>query len=125
MLRTAIACFSGDRFYIQIQIKSSSIRKNNQAFANLFEPTQLIGKYITEASAENAIGNSWNIAIKFDTEGEKIFTDLTKSFAGTGQFTEAQANGFAVQLRSKGLPATVESLSIKLMRNSCCGNSGK
>jgi preprotein translocase subunit SecD len=46
---------------------------------------QLTDKEITQAFAENAIENSWNIAIKFDTEGEKLFTNLTKLLASTGQ----------------------------------------
>ncbi|MFH7031001.1 MAG: preprotein translocase subunit SecD [Heteroscytonema crispum UTEX LB 1556] len=136
------------------------LEKNNQALANLFEPAQLTGKYIIEAYAENAIGNSWNIAIKFDTQGEKLFTDLTKSLAGmgraigifidnqvistptvgaefakdgitggsaviTGKFTEAEANDFAVQLRSKALSTSIELLSNQQVKNNRCATPGK
>jgi preprotein translocase subunit SecD len=65
------------------------LQKNNEAIAELFESTKppLTGKFLKDAYGEptQAGNNNWNIAIRFDEEGGKLFADLTKNLAGTGR----------------------------------------
>jgi len=63
------------------------LQKNNQALAALFESTQppLTGKYLKEANGEPTKDKNWDVALRFDTEGGKLFADLTKRLAGTGR----------------------------------------
>ncbi len=64
------------------------LQKNNEAIAELFESTTppLTGKFLKDAYGEPTQGGgNWNIAIRFDDEGGKLFASLTKNLAGTGR----------------------------------------
>lgn len=63
------------------------LAKNNQAIAQLFTSTNppLDGKYLKDAYGEPNTGDDWNVYVRFDQTGGKIFAELTKSLAGTGR----------------------------------------
>ena len=63
------------------------LAKNNQAIRELFDSTEppLDGKYLQDAYGEPTQGSNWNVAIRFDTKGGELFTNLTKNLAGTGR----------------------------------------
>jgi preprotein translocase subunit SecD len=64
-----------------------ALQKNNQALAQLFTSTNppLTGKYLQDAYSEPTQGDSWHIGIRFNQEGGKLFTEVTKSLSGTGR----------------------------------------
>jgi len=72
---------------VAIAKNRAELQKNNQALAALFESTQppLTGKYLKEATGEPTKDKNWDVALRFDTEGGKLFADLTKKLAGTGR----------------------------------------
>jgi preprotein translocase subunit SecD len=72
---------------VAIAKNRAELQKNNQALAALFESTQppLTGKYLKEATGEPTKDKNWDVALRFDTEGGKLFADLTKRLAGTGR----------------------------------------
>ncbi|WP_016949839.1 protein translocase subunit SecD [Anabaena sp. PCC 7108] len=77
---------SGDKE--AIAKNQEDIKKSNQALVELFESTNppLTGKYLKDAYGEpTQQGGSWNVAIRFDEQGGKLFADLTKTLAGTGR----------------------------------------
>ena len=52
----------------------------------MFESKGLGGKNLKDAFGEpTQSSKNWNVAIRFDPEGGKLFADLTKSLAGTGR----------------------------------------
>lgn len=64
------------------------LQKNNEAIAELFESTKppLTGQFLQDAYGEPTQGGgNWNIAIRFNETGGKLFADLTKNLAGTGR----------------------------------------
>jgi len=74
-----------------IAANQESLKKSNQALAELFEPTGLGGKNLRDASAtptgaSDPSGNSlWEVALRFDAEGGDKFAQITKNLAGTGR----------------------------------------
>jgi len=64
----------------------AALQNNNEAIAELFEDNGLTGRNLRDAFGEpTQASNNWNVAIRFDTEGGKLFADLTKKLAGTGR----------------------------------------
>lgn len=65
---------------------NAEIEENEDAIANLYDPTDLTGTYIKYASPETiASGSSWQIAITFDEAGAELFAEVTQNMAGTGR----------------------------------------
>ena len=63
-----------------------SLKRSNEAIADLFESKGLTGKNLQDAFAEpTQANNNWNVAIRFDTRGGELFALLTKNLAGTGR----------------------------------------
>ena len=63
-----------------------SLKRSNEAIADLFESKGLTGKNLQAAFAEpTQANNNWNVAIRFDTRGGELFALLTKNLAGTGR----------------------------------------
>ena len=65
----------------------AALKRSNAAISELFERTGLTGKNLQDAGAEPAssLGNTWNVGLRFDTQGANLFAELTKSLAGTGR----------------------------------------
>lgn len=66
----------------------AAIDKKNQEIKqltnNLYERTELTGKNLKDAFAtSNSLGNTYAVALRFDSDGAQKFADLTKSIAGT------------------------------------------
>jgi len=66
----------------------AAIDKKNQEIkqltTNLYERTELTGKNLKDALAiSNSLGNTYVVALRFDSDGAQKFADLTKSIAGT------------------------------------------
>jgi preprotein translocase subunit SecD len=65
-----------------------AIDKKNQEIkqltTNLYERTELTGKNLKDAFAtSNSLGNTYAVALRFDSDGAQKFADLTKNIAGT------------------------------------------
>lgn len=71
----------------EIQKNQEELKKIQQAIAELFESTNppLTGKYLKDAYGEPTQGNNWNVALRFNPEGGKLFAEITKNLAGTGR----------------------------------------
>lgn len=70
----------------KIAAAQESLRKSNEAIANLFDSVDLTGTNLTDARPQpDATGNRWEVAINFDDAGGKRFAELTKNLAGTGR----------------------------------------
>lgn len=64
----------------------AALKRSNEAISNLFERTDVTGKNLKDARAEpTQAGNTWQVAIRFDTKGGEGFAQLTKDLAGTGR----------------------------------------
>ncbi|MEN9216612.1 MAG: protein translocase subunit SecD [Gloeomargarita sp. HHBFW_bins_162] len=62
------------------------LQQADEALAAFYEPTGLTGKNLKDAVAQPlAVGNQWQVAIRFDAPGGQKFAELTKSIAGTGR----------------------------------------
>ncbi len=69
-----------------IEKNLADLQNNNSAIAELFESKGLTGRNLKDAFGEpTQSSNNWNVAIRFDDQGGKLFADLTKSLAGTGR----------------------------------------
>ncbi len=69
-----------------IEKNRADLENNYQAISELFESKGLGGRNLQDAFGEpTQASNNWNVAIRFDAEGGKLFADLTKSLAGTGR----------------------------------------
>ena len=63
-----------------------SIKRSNEAIAQLFERTNVTGKNLKDARAQpTQAGNNWEVSIRFDPAGGEGFAQLTKDLAGTGR----------------------------------------
>lgn len=63
-----------------------SLRKSNQAIAELYNDPLLRGQDLKDAYAEPVQGGSnWNIALRFSPAGGEKFAQITKNLAGTGR----------------------------------------
>jgi preprotein translocase subunit SecD len=63
-----------------------ALKQNDAAIASLFEKPVLTEKNLTEAYADPiANSNTSSVGLKFDANGTKTFTTLTKKLAGTGR----------------------------------------
>lgn len=75
---------SGDKE--AIAKNQADLQNNNEAISELFEPNGITGRNLRDAFGEpTQASNNWNVAIRFDPEGGKLFADLTKKLAGTGR----------------------------------------
>lgn len=69
-----------------INKNKAEIAKSNQGISELFERTPLTGKNLQDAyPIPTNNKDAWNVGLKFDMEGGKLFADLTKNIAGTGR----------------------------------------
>ncbi|MGP0128412.1 MAG: protein translocase subunit SecD [cyanobacterium endosymbiont of Rhopalodia musculus] len=65
---------------------TQSIKQSNLAILDLFQSVDLTGKNLNNARpSPTQTGTSWEVAIEFDNDGGKKFTELTKNLAGTGR----------------------------------------
>ena len=65
---------------------TQSLQESDIAIANLFQSVDLTGQNLDDARPNpNFTGDRWEVAISFDNEGAKKFTELTKNLAGTGR----------------------------------------
>lgn len=63
-----------------------SIKKTNQAIAQLFKAPTIKGQDLKDALPEPVTGtDNWNVALRFTSEGGEKFAELTKNLAGTGR----------------------------------------
>lgn len=77
---------SGDRPAIEKNL--SELQAANEAIAKLFKAPSIKGNQLTDAfpdKAAGAVGDNWNVALRFNDEGGKNFAELTKNLAGTGR----------------------------------------
>jgi preprotein translocase subunit SecD len=78
-----------DKDKAAIEKLQQELKTNQEAISKLFESlaTPLTGKYLTNASplSPQQAGGSWSAALEFNSEGGKLFADLTKNLAGTGR----------------------------------------
>ncbi|MBW4573867.1 MAG: protein translocase subunit SecD [Aphanothece sp. CMT-3BRIN-NPC111] len=64
----------------------AALNRSTEAISKLFERTGLTGKNLKDAGARPLpSGNSWEVAITFDSKGGELFAQLTKNLAGTGR----------------------------------------
>lgn len=63
------------------------LRSAHLAVADLFEKSDLTGKYLTNAVAAplSSSGEQWQVELAFDETGGQLFAELTRSVAGTGR----------------------------------------
>jgi preprotein translocase subunit SecD len=60
--------------------------KASQELLQLFEPAKLTGKSLKDAGTQpTQAGNTWEVTLRFNTQGGDDFADLTKQLAGTGR----------------------------------------
>ena len=63
-----------------------SLEKTQAAIAELFTSVGVTGTNLQDARPQpTQVGNRWEVAIRFDSEGGKKFAELTKNLAGTGR----------------------------------------
>ncbi|WP_338429619.1 protein translocase subunit SecD [Synechococcus elongatus] len=63
-----------------------TLEKAQTELGKFFGPAQITGKSLKDALAQpTQSGNSWEVALRFDTEGGDQFAALTKNLAGTGR----------------------------------------
>ncbi|MEA5468681.1 protein translocase subunit SecD, partial [Spirulina sp. 06S082] len=68
-----------------IATAKEAVEKANAVIIDLFEPTGLTGKSLTNAIAGTNPSNQWEVSLYFDPEGGEKFAELTKAIAGTGR----------------------------------------
>lgn len=69
----------------QITELNETIRKSNEAIAQLFQSVNLTGKNLKDAQPSTTPGSGWEVSIRFDGPGGEKFAQLTKNLAGTGR----------------------------------------
>ncbi|MGL6284577.1 MAG: protein translocase subunit SecD, partial [Microcoleaceae cyanobacterium] len=77
---------SGDRPAIEKNL--SELQAANEAIAKLFKAPTIKGNQLKDAfpdKAAGAVGDNWNVSLRFNDEGGKNFAELTKNLAGTGR----------------------------------------
>ena len=69
-----------------IQENQAALKRSNEAIAQLYKSSGLGGENLKDAQPQPLqSGNSWNVALRFDTKGGELFAELTKNLAGTGR----------------------------------------
>ena len=69
-----------------IKENQAALKRSNEAVAKLFKSSGLGGENLKDAQPQPlASGNNWNVALRFDTPGGELFTQITKNLAGTGR----------------------------------------
>lgn len=96
----------------------AKIERLSQQIANLFEPATLTNSQVIDASPQasqvidaNTQRRLWSIAIKFSTEGEKRFAELTKNIAGTGRVIGVFLNGKLISAPVVGAEYATEGIT--------------
>ncbi|MGL5511300.1 MAG: protein translocase subunit SecD, partial [Microcoleaceae cyanobacterium] len=77
---------SGDRPAIEKNLQE--LQGANEAIAKLFKAPTIKGNQLKDAfpdKAAGAVGDNWNVSLRFNDEGGKNFAELTKNLAGTGR----------------------------------------
>jgi preprotein translocase subunit SecD len=65
---------------------AESLKKSNEAIAQLYQEPTLRGQDLTDAFPEPVQGGAnWNVGLEFSSEGGKKFAELTRNLAGTGR----------------------------------------
>lgn len=68
-----------------IDENQAAIDRSNQAIADLFQQSGFTGDKLRDAYAQPLGGDTWEVVLVFDTEGDRMFGELTKNVAGTGR----------------------------------------
>lgn len=71
-----------------LRTAQDSLNRSNAAIGNFFEPSNLTGDFLEDASAgtSGAPGSrNWEVFLNFNGEGGNRFAELTKQLAGTGR----------------------------------------
>ncbi|MBW4620883.1 MAG: hypothetical protein KME17_16190 [Cyanosarcina radialis HA8281-LM2] len=64
----------------------ADIAQKRKAIVNFFAPAGLTGANLRDVNAQlSQFGNYWQLLLKFDESGAKLFTEMTKNVAGTGR----------------------------------------
>lgn len=77
-----------DKDKAAIEKNQQELKTNQEAIVELFQSleTPLTGKYLTNANPLPPQNNQlWAVGLQFNTEGGKLFADLTRNLAGTGR----------------------------------------
>ncbi|TVQ58894.1 MAG: protein translocase subunit SecD [Spirulina sp. DLM2.Bin59] len=71
----------------QLAAAQEKLRAAHLAVADLFEKSDLTGKYLTNAVAAplSTSGDQWQVELAFDETGGQLFAELTRNVAGTGR----------------------------------------
>ena len=67
----------------QAEALQPRIDKARAAIVNLFEPSELTGAQVAQATARQSTGNVWEVDIQFDEQGAERFAAQTQEIAGT------------------------------------------
>ena len=77
--------------------------KINTEIAGFFEPTDLTGKYLTNAGRrQDQNTNNWEVTLNFNSVGGEKFADITKSLAGTSRLLGIIIDGISYSEASVG-----------------------
>ncbi|MBU6428659.1 MAG: protein translocase subunit SecD [Cyanobacteria bacterium REEB65] len=123
-------------------LQTSPVKNATESAA--WQPTQLTGEMLVDAKAEpmnQGIGGGWEVALKFNPEGAKLFGELTSKYVGKsiaisldntivsaprveepilqgdavihGNFTARQATLLAAQLKAGALPVPLKEVEVR------------
>ena len=67
----------------QAEALQPRIDKARAAIVDLFEPSELTGAQVAQATARQATGDVWEVDIQFDEQGTERFATQTQELAGT------------------------------------------
>lgn len=87
------------------------IKQSQQAIYQLFKDSDLNSKNLIGSKAQLTQYDAWEISIKFDSEGSRKFTELTKNLAGTGRRLGIFVDGIIVSSPTAGPQYATEGIT--------------